>query len=112
IQLALYSHLLEQGLMSLEKGDVVAANYFVVKDSDRRKGFHLKDAVTELFDPNRKHWNFITAEDKSELFGRLRSEIQAAIEAIVRGELNPKPAGEEECSKCSWRSLCRAPHLN
>lgn len=112
IQLALYANLLEDGFLGLERGDVVAANYFVVKDSDRRKGFHLAADDSELYSVADKHRNFINAVDKKQLFSMLREEMQAAIAAIQRGELNPKPANEKDCAACSWRTLCRAPHHN
>ena len=32
--------------------------------------------------------------------------------AILSGELHPRPDDPSVCPQCSWRALCRAPHLN
>ena len=112
IQLALYSMLIEQGLASLPAGMVVAANYYVVRDRDRRKGFHLQDHTSELYSCEDKHRNFITEEEKKNLFAEVASSINEAIKAIVAGEFKPSPENEKTCSDCTWRNLCRAPHLN
>jgi RecB family exonuclease len=111
IQLALYSLLLQEGLAGLEKGPVVAANYYVIKESDRRKGFHLRDESSELYSSSDCHYNFILEEEKKDLFAKLRAQIGAAVSEIMAGHLNPKPENETQCASCSWRSLCRAPHL-
>lgn len=113
VQLALYAQLLELGLMGLEKGSVVSANYFVVKDSDRHLGFHVKELGSELYSSEDKHRNFIDAADKEELYKQLRLNIQDALTKILNGEFNPQPKNEKiSCPSCTWRTLCRAPHLN
>ncbi|MGZ3722718.1 MAG: PD-(D/E)XK nuclease family protein [Bdellovibrionales bacterium] len=112
IQLALYAQLLELGLMGLPQGAVASANYYVVRDSDRHFGFHVKDATSELYSSDDKHRNFIDAADKEELFKQLRMNIQDAITKIVAGNFNPAPLDSKDCPSCSWRTLCRAPHLN
>lgn len=112
IQLALYSMLLEEGLGGLDSGRVVAANYYVIKKSDRRKGFHLKDDTSELYSSQDRHMNFILEEDKQELFLKLREKINQAVKAILSGKLNPQPEDLSLCPACNWRRLCRAPHLN
>lgn len=112
IQLALYALLLESGLGGVVAGPVMAANYYVIKDSDRRKGFHLRDESSELYSCADKHRNFVSDEDKAELFLALREKINSAVNAIMKGEFPPRPEDEKNCAACSWRKLCRAPHLD
>jgi RecB family exonuclease len=112
IQLALYAQLLEMGLMGLPRGPVASANYYVVRDSDRHFGFHVKDSTSELYSSEDKHRNFIDDTDKEELFKQLRANIHGAISTIVAGNFNPAPLDPKNCPSCSWRTLCRAPHLN
>lgn len=112
IQLALYSLLLELGMVGLASGPVVAANYYVVKDSDRRKGFYLLDPESELYSSEDGHRNFISEAEKADLFVKIREQIQSALVKITAGELNPNPEDKKICSDCAWRTLCRAPHLN
>lgn len=111
IQLALYSLLVEQGKTSLPPAPVAAANYYVVKDMDRRKGFHLRDDEAELYE-NQGHRNFIGETEKAELYAAVQKLIDTAVEEIGSGKLNPNPEEEKICAGCSWRTLCRAPHLN
>jgi ATP-dependent helicase/DNAse subunit B len=112
VQLALYAQLLEMGLMGLPKGAVASANYYVVRDADRHFGFHVKDETSELYSSADKHRNFIDDADKEELFKQLRVNLQGAITQIVSGNFNPAPLDPKNCPSCSWRTLCRAPHLN
>jgi len=113
IQLALYSQLLELGLVGLPAGAVAAANYYVVRNSDRHFGFHSTHPDAELYSIEEKHRNFIADTARAKLFEDLRAKIQDALGKIQAGEFNPKPRKEDEsCPSCSWRTLCRAPHLN
>jgi hypothetical protein len=100
------------GLTDLPASIVTAANYYVIKESDRRKGFHLKDDSCELFSSADKHRNFIGEEEKAGMFEELRLKVSEAIRGILQGDLNPKPKDVKTCLSCAWRSLCRAPHLN
>jgi ATP-dependent helicase/nuclease subunit B len=112
VQMALYAQLLEQGLVELPAAPVVAANYYVIKDSDRRKGYHVKDVGSELYSSEDKLYNFISIEQKQSMHQQLREQIQLALNQIIKGELNPQPREMGTCDSCSWRTLCRAPHLN
>lgn len=112
IQLALYSYLLETGKTELPAAPVVAANFYVVKESDRRKGFHLNEEGAQLYSAEDKHRNFITPSEKEQLFTDLQQLIGQAVAEIRDGKLNPNPADFKTCDSCSWRTLCRAPHLN
>lgn len=112
MQLAFYSLLIESGLTSLTPGSVVAANYYVIKESDRRKGFHVRDESSELYCSSERHFNFINPLEKTELFDRLKQQVGEAIASILAGRFEPKPSDESSCTGCSWSQLCRAPHLN
>jgi len=112
IQMALYALLIEEGKTTLPAGPVAAANYYVVKEMDRRKGFHVKDESSELYSCKDRHYNFISESEKQELFTSVRQSIDQAITDISGGRLNPQPEDVKICTACSWRSLCRAPHLN
>lgn len=112
IQMPLYALLVEKGLAGVDAGEVAAANFFIVKDADRRKGFHLKDDSAALYDGDASHRNFISTEEKNEMFIALATMMTEALEGILNGQLNPNPEDTASCSGCSWRTLCRAPHLN
>lgn len=111
-QMALYALLLESGLAGLAKGEVALANYFVVRDRDRRRGFHLKGADGSLYSAEDNFRNFIDSGEKSALFEATRGAIQEVVKEILEGRLNPQPVETKICTGCSWRTLCRAPHLN
>jgi ATP-dependent helicase/nuclease subunit B len=112
IQMALYAMIVESGLAGLPAGPVAAANYYVIKESDRRKGYHVREDGSELYSSADRHYNFITEEEKAKLFESVRAEITGAVKALTGGRLNPYPEDEKACAGCSWRKVCRAPHLN
>ena len=109
VQMALYASLLEDGLVDHPAGEVVAANYYVIKKSERKKGFHRRDDSAALYDGTFKHKNFIEPEQKAELFDQMRRRITAAIHELRDGRFNPNPADRRQCPTCTWRTLCRAP---
>lgn len=112
IQMPLYAWLVERGLAGVAGDEVVAANFFVVKDQDRSKGFHLKEGGEELFDSEISRRNYITDDEKQDLFVELGQMMTEALTKILEGQLNPNPEDTRTCESCTWRSLCRAPHLN
>ncbi len=112
LQLGLYSILLEEGRTSLPAQLVVSANYYVIKDKERRKGFHQKPEGSQFYSDSDKHRNLIGEIEKMGLFEALRQDIGRAVVGISEGRLNPNPEDLKTCDGCSWRTLCRAPHLN
>lgn len=112
LQMPLYAMLLENGLAGLPAGEVMAACFYIVKDLERKKGFYLRDDSTELYASAEARRNWITSEEKQELFIELSQKINEALKKILSGELNPQPIDYKTCDSCHWRGLCRAPHLN
>jgi ATP-dependent helicase/DNAse subunit B len=112
LQMPLYALLLESGLTALPAGPVVASNFYVVKDQDRRKGFHLKGESADLYSLEDKHRNWMTDAQKQELFEQMRALIQETLKQILRGEFQATPRMVRLCENCTWRILCRAPHLS
>jgi ATP-dependent helicase/DNAse subunit B len=112
LQMPLYAMLLELGLTSLPAGPVESSNFYVVKERDRRKGYHVKDDSAELYSTNDKHRNWITSEQKQELFNTLRELVQGTLKRILAGDFAPAPKQLRICDSCKWRTLCRVPHLS
>lgn len=112
IQLPFYSMVVEAGLTDLPAGEVAAANYYVVKDGERGKGFNVKDDSAELYELSNRSRSGILPEKKAELFEAMKKQITGALEGISEGRLNPSPSDLKICTTCSWRRQCRAPHLN
>ncbi len=112
VQMPFYAMLLESGFAKLPPAEVTAANFYVVRDQDRGRGFFVKDASAELYSCEDRRQNYITPEQKQELFAQLKSELSTAIVEITAGRLNPNPKNFKACDPCSWRKQCRAPHLN
>jgi RecB family exonuclease len=112
LQLGLYSILLEEGKTPLPPGLVVSANYYVIKDKERRKGFHQKTEGLEFYAEEDKHRNLVGEMEKMGLYEAIRQDIDRAVSAIGEGRLNPAPEKFSICDDCTWRTLCRAPHLN
>jgi len=112
IQLPFYAMLVEEGFTELPPGEVAAANFYVVKDSDRKKGFVVQEEAPELYEIAPRARNTVKAEDKQQLFQDMKSEINRALQAMADGMFNPQPRDQKTCASCSWRKQCRAQHLN
>ncbi|MGE4130869.1 MAG: PD-(D/E)XK nuclease family protein [Bdellovibrionales bacterium] len=111
-QLPFYAMAVEAGLIEGIGGPVVAANYYVVKDRDRTKGFYLGDPGAELYDGEKNRRNYLNSADKEMLFSLLAQQVSQTLRAIEEGQLNPGPDDLKICDRCNWRRQCRAPHLN
>lgn len=111
-QLWLYSLIVEEGTANLPKGEVEGAFYFSLKEMERKKGFRLKEALGELFTLEEKSRNLLSKEDKLANYEKLKIMIAEIIQKMQNGEFNPAPKDIKECTKCDWRTVCRAPHLN
>lgn len=111
-QLWLYSLLVEEGKTALAAGEVEGAFYFSLKDMQRKKGFRLKEALQELFSLEDKSRNLLSREDKKMHYEKLKIIIAEIIAKMHNGDLNPAPKDKKECTRCDWRTVCRAPHLN
>lgn len=112
VQMPFYAMLLESGFSELPPGEVAAANFYVVRDLNRTRGYFVKDESAELYDASDRRQNYITSDQKTELFENLKGEINTALSAIASGRLNPQPKAYKVCDQCGWRKQCRAPHLN
>jgi ATP-dependent helicase/nuclease subunit B len=112
LQLALYILALEEGAIEgFEAHDVVGAFYFVLKNMNRDKGLKVEEAAGALFDLDRKG-NRIKEAQKIELLESLKKVIHDVIHQIQSGQFSPEPLEPDKCGECTWKNLCRAPHLN
>ncbi len=112
LQLALYGMAVESGLTSLPAGEVIAAFYHFAKGMRREKGMRVADLAGTLFSLESGKTGNITVEEKQELFALVNQKINSAVLSMLSGRFEPKPSKDETCNKCSWKKLCRAPHLN
>ena len=110
-QLAIYARALEDGATKLPVKDVLASTYVIVRDDSREKGFFFEEGKASFFDPSSKAKSKITDEE----WLKLKSEMQERWIEIFKnykaGNLGPAPADIKICDQCSWRGLCKAPHL-
>lgn len=51
-------------------------------------------------------------DDFESAFEEIENEIKSLLQRLVHNDFQPKPLDVTQCLKCSWRALCRAPHLN
>lgn len=112
VQMPFYTLLLESGFAEIPPGEVAAANFYVVRDQDRGRGFFLKEASAELYSSEDRRQNYITFAQKEELLNQLKAEMNHALRDITAGRLNANPKNFKVCDQCGWRKQCRAPHLN
>ncbi len=107
LQLVLYSLALIDGALDNEPKNVVAAFYFILKKTDRSKGF-FSDKASADFLPSKKN-----SDPKIEnLFSDTRELIGEILKNLKQGKFQPKPKDYKICENCQWNKICRAPHLN
>ena len=107
-QLVLYSLALVDGALDKEPKNVVAAFYFILKKTDRSKGF-FSDKASPDFLKNKKR----TPNSKiKDLFSETRELIGGILKNIKQGAFQPKPKDYKTCENCQWNKTCRAPHLH
>lgn len=113
VQMPVYMEMLEKGFCGLPPGDVVAAEYFEIRNPRRKVGLQLTVDSPEFYsEDDRNRSALMTEDDKKMLLDQSREMIAAAIHSMRSGELKPKPKNRKTCETCDWRRLCRAPHLN
>lgn len=112
IQLLLYMWVVEQGLIPGAQGEVIGLFYYIIKNFDRKKGFCLDEAAGTLFDPPKRKRKNQDQQTKEFYLRQLMDLLRQSVQRISSGEIHPQPRDIEDCKKCEWRRLCRAPHLN
>lgn len=110
LQLPIYIEAVESGLTDLAQVSVRGAFYYDAKDFKRDKGLKII-GDNELLPDKRSKSSDLTAEEWLKLSGALHNRLQEVIDKIRDGEFAPAPKDIDDCAKCQWRSLCRAPHL-
>ena len=110
VQMPLYMQAIESNLLKEKKTadhEVFAACYVSAKNF-KWKGFVSKSSEI-------KKISGITAVEenlKKETLQEINKKIGEYILKIQENEFQPHPIDQEICDQCSWRKLCRAPHLN
>ena len=85
---------------------------YVAKDINRDKGYKVIDQEQGLYSSDNYRYSSITAEKKENLYKNLNLQVSTIVKNIEEGEFKTQPKKFENCDKCYWRTLCRAPHLN
>ena len=111
MQLLLYALVLEKGLIKeLPEGKVRVLDYYSYRNLNH-KGYVEKGSPFERIFGRR--WK--GKKDRKvleEAFQWLKGEVHNILNAIERGKFSPEPSDKKICERCSWRTWCRAPHLN
>ena len=113
IQMPLYIQAVESSLLKgkeIPNASVSSSSYIHLKNFER-KGFVSKNSdVKKIFKP-RSH-SIVEENIKEEVLKEINEKIQQYILRITENEFQPHPHDKNTCNNCSWRYLCRAPHLN
>lgn len=114
IQLAIYCMAIEANAVeSLKDYQVVGAFYYVLKNLDRMKGLKTLAGADLLYPASQfRPKQMIDEEAKAELMSSIRDLILECLGLIQAGEISPQPFKVQDCKKCDWKEICRAPHLN
>jgi RecB family exonuclease len=113
LQLGLYMQSIQQGMTQppLPSKDIVAAQYYIMKDFSRTKGLVLQGEADQLIRVSQRSKSKMEVGEFEIFSDQLKSYVKALFDRMENGEWIPRPRTEEICTRCQWRGLCRAPHL-
>lgn len=110
-QMAFYLQILERGLADLPALSVKSALYLNYKNFNYQ-GLVIKEpAYIELLG-NPKKKSLVSEEKKESIIKNVNQKIDSRILNIHRGKFSAQPKKRQLCTKCRWRKICRASHLN
>ncbi len=93
-----------------ENKNFAGAFYYVLKKMERNKGMKVLGHDESLYKLSGKR-GAIEPESLSGFIEEVKLEINNVILKIENGDFETLPQDIKECGNCSWRSVCRAPHL-
>ena len=109
-QLYLYVKALESGLAG-KPYSVLGALYYDFKSFEQKKGFMWEEGNNKSFTIPKGYRSKMTTERWKALEEQMQEIIGEVLSGIASGQMSPRPHDEGICKSCSWRSLCRAAHL-
>lgn len=110
-QMAFYMQVLELGLSDLSPLPVTSALYLSYKNFDYQ-GLAIKEpAYIQLLGSSKKR-SLVSEEKKESILRDVNKKINSFILNIHKGKFPAQPKVKNLCTKCRWRKICRASHLN
>ncbi len=109
LQLAIYVQALESGATELPTQDVVGACYLSAKDWSRNKGYFLPEAREHFLGGS--NIRPVQREERDQIFSQIQKDVDRIVKSVEVGRFSPDPHDQQVCELCSWRKVCRAPHL-
>ena len=110
-QMPLYIQAIEKGFSDLAPSPVKSALFLSYK-SFEYQGFAPKESnYIQLLGSERKR-SLISEEKKASILKNTNQKINFFISNIYNGKFAPQPKTKTFCTKCKWRKICRASHLN
>jgi hypothetical protein len=118
LQLLCYIYAVEKGWLnnphtnnnSSNSPKINGAYYLSLRNFDK-KGFTLSGCKGSFLSPLSSR-SELPKETITGLLAEFEEILFKAIEKLKLGNIEPIPRDEKICHECSWRHLCRAPHLN
>ncbi len=113
IQMPLYIQAVESNLLkekNTPNSSVSLSSYVHIKNFEW-KGFVSKNSELKKVFKSRSR-SIVEESVKKEILKTINNKIQQYILKIKENEFQPQPHDKKICNNCSWRYLCRAPHLN
>ena len=110
-QMAFYAQVLERGLTNLPPLPVESALYLSYKNFEHQGLALKKPPYIELLGSPKKK-SLVLEESKQKIFTSVNKKANSFILKIHKGYFPARPKTKTLCTKCKWRKICRASHLN
>ncbi|MFN8945454.1 MAG: PD-(D/E)XK nuclease family protein, partial [Pseudobdellovibrionaceae bacterium] len=111
LQLLFYGWLVQKYDL-LDTKSLLGLVYYDYQRMNRKSSLIHRNAVNTLLSGDQADVDPQENQSFLQYFTDLELEIKTLVLRIVKNDFHPEPLNENDCPQCSWRSLCRAPHLN
>lgn len=112
----LYAYALEKGwIEGFSESEELTAKLvgifiYDIRDRSKGTGYRLREGNEDVFEFTSRSKGQ-TRDELDEAFTDLEVRIREVSACLEYGAFLPEPADANECTRCRWRSSCRAPHL-
>lgn len=111
LQLLFYLWAIECGVLPEIQGKALGAFYYDLRTLNREKGLRL-DVETTLLPAIKRKNSAIDIEKYQLLMASFQEVMEDILINLSAGDFKPEPRDESDCPTCTWKKICRAPHLN
>ena len=111
LQLLFYGWLVKRYEL-LEKKNLLGLVHYDYQRMNRKSSLLHENALQTLLHGTGNETDPVDDLTFQSFFDQIETEVRELVQKMAQNEFHPEPLDPNECPRCTWRGLCRAPHLN